>query len=155
MDRLAQHSKYGWEFAGMPKIALDLDTRERKIYEKAATRLAQYESTGLEPDEIPRWIPVSERLPETDGKNEHTFDVLVYVPKREGCNQHGYFLGKLCKIEADNTGSGNFWGAKTPGSNWTLWGWSYFEEPIPSHWMPLPQSPKENAEQAQDRDDGK
>lgn len=114
----------------------------QNIY-NAISELENYEKTGLEPDEIPHWIPVSERLPETDGKNEHTFDVLIYVPKREGCNQHGYFLGKLCKIEADNTGSGNFWGAKTPGSNWTLWGWSYFEEPIPSHWMPLPQSPKE------------
>jgi hypothetical protein len=105
-------------------------------------KLAAYENTGLEPEEIPQWIPVSERLPKTDGANKNTFNVLVYVPKREGCTQCGYFLGKLRKIEADSTGHGNFWGAKTHGSNWTLWGWSYFEEPIPSHWQPLPQPPK-------------
>lgn len=112
-------------------------------------RLKQYEDTGLMPEEIPHWIPASERLPETDGENTHTFDVLVYVPKRDGCRQHGCFIGKLNKVKADNTGSGNFWGVKTPGSDWTLWGWSYFEEPIPSHWTPLPQPPKEeNHEQS-------
>ena len=125
------------------KIADIMRVSEQPAQMYGAALIDAYRASGLEPDEIPHWIPVSERLAATDWKNEHTFDVLIYVPKREGCNQHGYFLGKLCKIEADNTGSGNFWGAKTPGSNWTLWGWSYFEEPIPSHWMPLPQSPKE------------
>lgn len=31
-------------------------------------RLAAYEDTGLEPEEIPQWIPISERLPEI-GRN--------------------------------------------------------------------------------------
>jgi hypothetical protein len=112
-----------------------------KSMQLAMERLAAYEDTALEPDEIPHWIPVSERLPETDETNSHKFDVLVYVPKRDGCHQSGYFIGKLHKVEADNTGNTNFWGVKTPGSEWTLWGWSYFEKPIPSHWMSLPQSP--------------
>ena len=86
------------------------------------------------------WISVEERLPETDGENSHNFDVLVYVPQREGCNQHGIYIGKLHDIPKED-GSGNFWGCATPGSEWTLWGWSYFEKPIVTHWMPLPALP--------------
>lgn len=116
---------------------------ENNDVQNCLQELSEYKDTGFEPDEIPHWIPVSEKLPETGETNSHKFDVLVYVPKRDGCHQSGYFIGKLHKVEADNTGNTNFWGVKTPGSEWTLWGWSYFEEPIPSHWMPLPQSPKE------------
>lgn len=73
-------------------------------------------------------------------REDHNFDVLVYVPQREGCNQHGIYIGKLHDIPKDD-GSGNFWGLATPGSEWTLWGWSYFEKPIVTHWMPLPALP--------------
>ena len=41
------------------------------------------------------WISVDERLPETDNENRHTFNVLVYIPEREGCRQHGMYLGKI------------------------------------------------------------
>jgi len=95
--------------------------------------------------QVPHWISVKEELPEvhgTDEINHNKFDVLVYVPERDGCHQSGYFLGKLQKVRADNTGDTNFWGVKTPESDWTLWGWSYFEKPIPSYWMPLPEPPE-------------
>lgn len=88
------------------------------------------------------WISVEERLPETD--NENTHNVLVYIPQREGCCQHGIFLGKLKEVKADD-GSGNFWGAKTEASAWTVWGWSYFEHPIVTHWKPIPTPPEAEA----------
>lgn len=90
---------------------------------------------------LPRWIPVSERLPESNHRNDHVGDVLCYVPLRDGCRQNGVYLGKHKHVEADN-GSKNFWGRPTPASDWTLWGWSYFEEPIVTHWMPCPDTPK-------------
>lgn len=88
-----------------------------------------------------RWTPVTERLPETDGENTHAHDVLVYIPKRNGCNQHGIYVGKVHHIPPDD-GSGNFWGIKTKASDWTVWGWSYFETPVVTHWMPLPELPE-------------
>lgn len=89
-----------------------------------------------------RWISVEEFLPEPDAKNDHEGDVLVYVPPREGCRQSGFYLGKLRPIKADPEGKGNIFGRPTPGSEWTLWGWSYYEQPIPSHWMRLPKEPE-------------
>ena len=89
-----------------------------------------------------KWISVEDRLPETDGKNTFAYNVLVYIPKRDGCNQHGVYIGKLRSVKADD-GSGNFWGFKTQACDWTVWGFSYFEHPVVTHWMPMPQPPKE------------
>lgn len=88
------------------------------------------------------WISVEEHLPETDNKNTHDFDVLVYVPKRDGCNQNGVYIGKLSHVNSDD-GTGNFWGIRTESCDWTVWGWSYFEHPIVTHWKPLPALPIE------------
>ena len=90
------------------------------------------------------WISVEERLPETDNENTHTHKVLVYIPQREGTCQHGIFLGKLKEVKADD-GSMNFWGLKTEASEWTVWGWSYFEHPIVTHWKPIPTPHKAEA----------
>lgn len=87
-----------------------------------------------------RWIPVEERLPENNHKKGRAGDVLCYVPPRDGCLQNGVYLGKLEHIVADD-GSGNFWNLKTPESDWALLGWSYFEQPVVTHWMPLPEPP--------------
>lgn len=84
----------------------------------------------------PAWIPVTERLPEKGAK------LLLYVPKTEKGRQFGIFTGELKSVK-DNDGSGNFWGMPMFGSEWTLWGWSYFERPNVTHWMPLPEPPKE------------
>lgn len=88
------------------------------------------------------WISVKDKLPETDGNNDHTHDVLVYIPKRDGIKQYGIYLGKLRKVAPDLDGSANFWGIPTPGSEWTVWAWGYLEEPVVTHWMPLPEAPK-------------
>ena len=87
------------------------------------------------------WISVDERLPATDNKNTYDFNVLVFISKREGCRQHGIFLGKLKHSEAED-GSKNFWNIPIEESEWTVWGWSYFEHPVVTHWMPLPEAPK-------------
>lgn len=88
------------------------------------------------------WISVEDRLPETDGKNTRDYNVLVYIPKREGCRQHGIYVGKLANVPADD-GSGNFWGLKTESSEWIVWSWGYYEHPVITHWMPLPKPPGE------------
>lgn len=95
---------------------------------------------GMEALKRTRWIPVEERLPEKNRKKGRAGDVLCYVPPRDGCLQNGVYLGKLEHIVADD-GSGNFWNLKTPESDWALLGWSYFEQPVVTHWMPLPEPP--------------
>ena len=90
---------------------------------------------------VAHWIPVTEQLPESNHKNDHVGDVLCFVPPRDGCYQSGLYLGKLNHIAA-NDGSGNFWGRPIQESDWTLWGWSYLEKPVVTHWMPLPEPPK-------------
>lgn len=96
--------------------------------------------TILEALQRTRWIPVEERLPENNHKKGRAGDVLCYVPPRDGCLQNGVYLGKLEHIVADD-GSGNFWNLKTPESDLALLGWSYFEQPVVTHWMPLPEPP--------------
>lgn len=86
-----------------------------------------------------KWIPCSERLPETDNTNEiNEFDVLLAVrPKKHPERTPQVYIGKLRPVEGDD-GSGNFWGVKTAPCEWTIWGWSYFQEPEVLAWMPLP-----------------
>lgn len=94
------------------------------------------------------WIPVSERLPETDNENSmNKYNVLLWVanktyPEREP----QIYLGKLRQVKGDD-GSGNFWGIKTEPCEWTIWGWSYFNEPEVIAWMPLPQPYKAESEE--------
>ena len=90
---------------------------------------------------VVHWIPVTEQLPESNHKNDHVGDVLCFVPPRDGCYQSGLYLGKPKHVEADD-GIGNFWGLPIQESDWTLWGWSYLEKPVVTHWMPLPEPPK-------------
>lgn len=96
--------------------------------------------TILEALERTRWVPVEERLPENNHEKGRAGDVLCYVPPRDGCFQNGVYLGKLEHIVADD-GSGNFWNLKTPASDWALCGWSYFEQPVVTHWMLIPEPP--------------
>lgn len=34
-------------------------------------------------------------------------------------------------------------GITSKAGNWLLWGWSYIKEPKVTHWLPLPEPPKE------------
>lgn len=89
-----------------------------------------------------KWISVDDELPVANLENNHVGDVLVYIPPREGVYQSGIRIGKLRPIPADETGEHNVWGVPRPGSKWTVWGWGYSEEPIVTHWMPLPKLPR-------------
>ena len=94
-----------------------------------------------------RWIPVTERLPETDNEGSiNNYNVLLFVknkthPEREP----QIYLGKLAHING-NDGSGNFWGIEIKPSDWTIWGWSYINEPEVIAWMPLPEPYKAESE---------
>lgn len=92
-----------------------------------------------------QWIPVSERLPKTDNEiSINKYNVLLWIknkshPEREP----NIYLGKLRHIDGDD-GSGNFWGVEIKPCDWTIWGWSYFNEPEVIAWQPLPQPYKED-----------
>lgn len=83
-----------------------------------------------------KWISVKERMPAKGEK------VLLYIPEREGCKQHGMYVGAAGEVEADPKGELNFWLRPVYGSNWRIDGWSYFEEPIVTHWMLMPDAPE-------------
>lgn len=87
------------------------------------------------------WISVNDRLPEINKEHPHECDVLLYIPKREGVHQHGIYIGARGKVNADPKGKYNFWGVPTQECDWVIHGWSYFEHPIVTHWMPLPKAP--------------
>lgn len=67
--------------------------------------------------QLPRWIPVTERLPEDPVKK-----VLVFVPHTHG----------------DIVDAGRYLGA----DGWVLEGWHLTQNAV-THWMPLPEPPKE------------
>lgn len=96
-------------------------------------------------EQEPKWISVSERLPKTDNEiSINKYNVLLWIkskshPEREP----NIYLGKLRHIDGDD-GSGNFWGAEIKPCDWTIWGWSYFNEPEVIAWQPLPQPYKED-----------
>ena len=94
-----------------------------------------------------RWISVSERLPETDNENSiNNYNVLLWVKNKSHPEREPQiYLGKLRHINGDN-GNGNFWGIETKPCDWTIWGWSYFNEPEVVAWMPLPQPYKTKKE---------
>lgn len=164
-DRLTGHNEVGQGIINMDGVKNELEARERirRFSPFIISRLTDYEDTGLSPDEINAlktenaalrerleksvelqndWISVEKSLPETDHENTHSYNVLVYIPEREGCTQQGIYIGKLAHVDA-NDGTGNFWGIKIQACEWTIWGWSYFEHPIVTHWKPLSKAPVE------------
>ena len=80
---------------------------------------------------VQEWIPVTERLPERDK------EVLLIV---HGWEDRLYYTGCLHRQEAERS-----WltGIESKASDWKIWGFSYLREPIVTHWMPMPQPPKE------------
>ena len=77
---------------------------------------------GMEALERTRWIPCSERMPESN------LELLVIVS------------GKVGNITLVNSVEiGNF----DRDEGWILEMWPEWEEPNVTHWMPLPEPPKE------------
>jgi len=79
MDRFTEYEAVGGQKHAIPKHDVD----------KAIQRLAAYEDTGLEPDEIPSWIDAEDETPDI-GQT-----VLVYLPdKEEEKIRVGEYLGE-------------------------------------------------------------
>ena len=82
-------------------------------------------------NEKPGWISVKDELP------EHGEQVLLIA---YGWSNTTVYVGQLKHMDAETS-----WltGITSKESEWLIQGWSYLREPIVTHWMPLPQSPKE------------
>ena len=84
------------------------------------------------------WISVKDRLPPMAEQCDNEADVLLFIPQRDGCKQNGIYLGCRRPFVIN----GNI-------VAWTVWAWHYWEDPVVSHWMPLPDPPKEVQENEQ------
>lgn len=80
---------------------------------------------------VPRWISVKERLPEQDQT------VLLIA---HGWKNQSIYVGKLCHMEPVTS-----WltGITSKESEWEIEGWSYLKTPFVTHWMEIPEPPKE------------
>ena len=95
------------------------------IIQKAADRIANQSThiAALQQEieklraQVPRWIPVEERLPEDPVQK-----VLIFVP-----HTHGNIVDVGRYLGADG---------------WVLEGW-YLTQNAVTHWMPLPEPPEE------------
>lgn len=81
---------------------------------------------GMEALERTRWIPCSERLPESG------LEVLVIVSGK---------VGNITLV--DSVEIGNF----DRDEGWILEMWPEWEDPNVTHWQPLPELPKEGGEE--------
>ena len=77
------------------------------------------------------WISVKDRMPEPEQ------EVLVIA---HGWSGRLLYIGSYQRMEAETS-----WltGVTSKASDWSLWGWSYLREPEVTHWMPLPDPPKD------------
>lgn len=114
---------------GGKKMERDVIGAMRTAFEQSADRIVAAEEYALVLKkeieklraQLPRWIPVTERLPEDPVKK-----VLVFVPHTHG----------------DIVDAGRYLGA----DGWVLEGWHLTQNAV-THWMPLPEPPEvENAE---------
>lgn len=111
-----------WECCGQDRYCIRPSNKQGGcrngcIVPKLYERLAQYEDTGLSPEEVKkdRWIPCSERLPETNGKDA---SYLVYVPSFGAVDIADYHP------DVDE--------------------WTFMCLPVTvTHWQPLPEPPEE------------
>lgn len=82
------------------------------------------------------WISVKDKLPEPEQ------DVLVIA---HGWSGRLLYIGSYQRMKAETS-----WltGVTSKASDWSLWGWSYLREPEVTHWMPLPEPPKDTETEA-------
>ena len=80
---------------------------------------------------VQEWISVEDRLPSDEQ------EVLVIA---HGWDGRLVYVGSHKRVEAQKS-----WltGITNKSSEWSLWGWSYLKEPMVTHWLPLPEPPKE------------
>lgn len=113
MNRLTNHKKW----------SDDIDLKEEHGYKYIYDRLAEYENTGLSPDEINGWIRVKDGLPkEWQRENGEPIEFNVM---RLGAKE----ATTLCYN----------------GSQWFEFDWKNMKVVgcyTVTHWMPLPDPPK-------------
>lgn len=99
---------------------------EYQLCRAAADMLEQDAKTG--------WISVKDRLPEYEEQ------VLLTA---YGWSDTTVYIGQLKHMDAETS-----WltGITSKESEWCIEGWSYLKEPVVTHWMPLPEPPKEDEE---------
>lgn len=90
-----------------------------------------YDDCPLPDVEPVGWISVKDKLPDPEQ------DVLVIA---HGWSGRLLYIGSYQRMEAETS-----WltGVTSKASDWSLWGWSYLREPEVTHWMPLPDPPKD------------
>lgn len=95
-----------------------------KLLLEAAAGLEEQRKRIAELEEQRRWIPVAERLP------DHSENVLVCVTDSFGnvVPEDAYLLAQYIA-----------------GDGWILEMWPEIEGPNVTHWMPLPELPKEES----------
>ena len=81
---------------------------------------------------VQEWVSVNDMLPDDEQ------EVLVIA---HGWGGRLVYVGSHKRVEAQKS-----WltGITNKSSEWSLWGWSYLKEPMVTHWMQLPEPPKED-----------
>ncbi len=131
MNRLTKQDAY-WMGEEFWTSAEEPDDDE---IDKVYMRLKAYEDTGLTPEEVEkmrdghRWIPVTERLPETRA------DCLVTVQYTGFMGMHGKWI-KTGHLESD----GKWWG-DCIGGRVIAW------QPLPAPYRPAPEQDKSSGKQ--------
>ena len=85
----------------------------------------------LEGGRVMEWISVKDKMPDDER------EVLVIA---HGWDGRLVYVGSHKRVESQKS-----WltGITSKSSEWSLWGWSYLKEPIVTHWLPMPEPPKE------------
>lgn len=113
----------------------DNESCDMQLERDALTYIQRLEQRIVEINKTsPRWISVKERLPEQDQ------DVLLIA---HGWKHQTIYVGKLHHMEPVTS-----WltGVTSKESEWEIEGWSYLRDPLVTHWMEIPEPPKEGNE---------
>ena len=103
-------------------------TGEPMLYEQSADAIEELSK--------PQWIPVTERLPE-DGQQVLTLYTLKTIPP---CSRHRILffsinLESVCEFEFEGENHSGFYACDSE--------YGFYEVHDITHWMPLPEPPKE------------
>lgn len=119
----------GYDCRGCPYYGTTCD---KGLNNDALAYIQQLEQRLVEVNKTsPRWISVKERQPEQDQ------DVLLIA---HGWSHRTIYIGRLHHMEATTS-----WltGITSKDSEWCISGWYYLRTPEVTHWMEIPETPKE------------
>ena len=102
---------------------LSVITMQERTRARLEEQISQIESN------VPRWISVEERLPETCAETRSFYHSVTVLASENGRIMMGYFTA------SKDDGSYDFTGVDSHKK--------FYDFAKPSHWMPLPEPPKE------------